>query len=493
MCRGSIMNMVKHSVFLLLLLLLVSGIDGSLSTRTASAQDAGLENLRETGKAFRSVAKQVGSAVVFIKVEKEVKQRGMGSDSFGGSPFNDELLRRFFGQPPQQKRSPHQTPKHNAAGQGSGFIVSADGYIMTNNHVVADADKVTVQLLDGSEYEAKIIGTDPPTDVALIKIDVDEKLPALKLGDSDQLEVGDWVLAFGNPFGLSHTLTAGIVSAKGRSGMGLSDYENFIQTDAAINPGNSGGPLVNLDGEVVGMNTAIYSRSGGYMGIGFAIPINMAKNIRQQLIQDGGVTRGRLGVYIQDLNKDLAESFGINQHEGILVAQVLEDSPAEKAGVQQGDVILKLDGEKVTAVASFRNKVAMTRPGSKVELLVLRGESKKKIKATIGAMDADEDGRPISSGELSELGISLQKLTADLAEQLGYEGIDGVLISKVEPGSIAARAGIRRGHLIEEVNRKEVETPEQVKRLIKESDKKTVLLLVRQGDTSRYLALRINK
>ena len=493
MCRGSIMNMVKHSVFLLLLLLLVSGIDGSLSTRTASAQDAGLENLRETGKAFRSVAKQVGSAVVFIKVEKEVKQRGMGSDSFGGSPFNDELLRRFFGQPPQQKRSPHQTPKHNAAGQGSGFIVSSDGYIMTNNHVVADADKVTVQLLDGSEYEAKIIGTDPPTDVALIKIDVDEKLPALKLGDSDQLEVGDWVLAFGNPFGLSHTLTAGIVSAKGRSGMGLSDYENFIQTDAAINPGNSGGPLVNLDGEVVGMNTAIYSRSGGYMGIGFAIPINMAKNIRQQLIQDGGVTRGRLGVYIQDLNKDLAESFGINQHEGILVAQVLEDSPAEKAGVQQGDVILKLDGEKVTAVASFRNKVAMTRPGSKVELLVLRGESKKKIKATIGAMDADEDGHPISSGELSELGISLQKLTADLAEQLGYEGIDGVLISKVEPGSIAARAGIRRGHLIEEVNRKEVETPEQVKRLIKESDKKTVLLLVRQGDTSRYLALRINK
>ncbi len=493
MCRGSIMNMVKHSVFLLLLLLLVSGIDGSLSTRTASAQDAGLENLRETGKAFRSVAKQVGSAVVFIKVEKEVKQRGMGSDSFGGSPFNDELLRRFFGQPPQQKRSPHQTPKHNAAGQGSGFIVSADGYIMTNNHVVADADKVTVQLLDGSEYEAKIIGTDPPTDVALIKIDVDEKLPALKLGDSDQLEVGDWVLAFGNPFGLSHTLTAGIVSAKGRSGMGLSDYENFIQTDAAINPGNSGGPLVNLDGEVVGMNTAIYSRSGGYMGIGFAIPINMAKNIRQQLIQDGGVTRGRLGVYIQDLNKDLAESFGINQHEGILVAQVLEDSPAEKAGVQQGDVILKLDGEKVTAVASFRNKVAMTRPGSKVELLVLRGESKKKIKATIGAMDTDKDGHPISSGELSELGISLQKLTADLAEQLGYEGIDGVLISKVEPGSIAARAGIRRGHLIEEVNRKEVETPEQVKRLIKESDKKTVLLLVRQGDTSRYLALRINK
>ncbi len=487
------MNKVKHSIFLLLLLLLVSGISGSLLTRTASAQDAGLENLRETGRAFRSVAKQVGSAVVFIKVEKAVKQRGMGSDHFGGNPLSDEFFRRFFGQPPQQRRSPQQAPKHNAVGQGSGFIVSADGYIMTNNHVVGGADKVTVQLLDGSEYEAKIIGTDPPTDVALIKIDVDEKLPALKLGDSDQLEVGDWVLAFGNPFGLSHTLTAGIVSAKGRSGMGLNDYENFIQTDAAINPGNSGGPLVNLDGEVVGMNTAIYSRSGGSMGIGFAIPINMVKNIRQQLIQDGGVTRGRLGVYIQDLDRDLAESFDINQREGILVAQVLEDSPAEEAGLKQGDVILKVAGEKVTTVAKFRNTIAMTKPGSKVELLVLREGNKKKIKATIGAMDTDKDGHPISSGELSELGISLQKLTADLAEQLGYEGIQGVLISKVEPGSIAARAGIRRGHLIEEVNREEVETPEQVKRLIKESDKKTVLLLVRQGDASRYMALRINK
>jgi len=475
------MNKVKHSIFLLLLLLLVSGISGSLLTRTASAQDAGLENLRETGRAFRSVAKQVGSAVVFIKVEKAVKRRGMGSDHFGGNPLSDEFFRRFFGQPPQQKRSPQQAPRHNAVGQGSGFIVSADGYIMTNNHVVGDADKVTVQLLDGSEYEAKIIGTDPPTDVALIKIDVDEKLPALKLGDSDQLEVGDWVLAFGNPFGLSHTLTAGIVSAKGRSGMGLNDYENFIQTDAAINPGNSGGPLVNLDGEVVGMNTAIYSRSGGSMGIGFAIPINMVKHIRQQLIQDGGVTRGRLGVYIQDLNRDLAESFGINQREGILVAQVLEDSPAEDAGLKQGDIILKVAGEKVTTVAKFRNTIAMTKPGKRVELLVLREGSKKKIKATIGAMDTDKDGHPISSGELSELGISLQKLTADLAEQLGYEGIQGVLISKVEPGSIAARAGIQRGHLIEEVNRKEVETPEQVKKLIKESDKKTVLLLVRKG------------
>ena len=227
------------------------------------------------------------------------------------------------------------------------------------------------------------------------------------------------------------------------------------------------------------------------MGIGFAIPINMAKDIRQQLIKHGGVTRGRLGIYIQDLTKDLADSFAIDQHGGILIAQVMEDSPAEKAGLQQGDVILKLNGEKITKVATFRNKIAMTRPESQVELLVLRNGNKKKIKATIGAMDTDENGHPVGSNKLPELGMSLQKLTSDLAEQLGYTGIRGVLVAEVEPGSIAARAGIRRGSLIEEVNREEVETPEQVKALIKKSDRKTVLLLVRQGDASRYLALRI--
>ncbi len=487
------MRIFKRLGFILLVAFLVSGTSGLLLTGTANAQDAGKENLRETGRAFRSVAKQVGPAVVFIKVEKEVKQQTMGENPFAGTPFGDEFFRRFFGQPPQQqpRRAPKQPPHHNAVGQGSGFIISSDGYIMTNNHVVGDADKVTVQLLDGSEYEAKIIGTDPPTDVALIKIDVDEKLPALKLGNSDKLEVGDWVLAFGNPFGLSHTLTAGIVSAKGRSGIGLNDYENFIQTDAAINPGNSGGPLVNLDGEVVGMNTAIYSRSGGYMGIGFAIPINMAKDIRQQLLKHGEVTRGRLGIYIQELTKDLAGSFSLDQHEGILVAQVMEDSPAAKAGLQQGDVILKLDGEKITKVASFRNKIAMTRPGTDVELLVLRDGHKKKITATIEALETDENGHPTASGEIHELGMSLQTLTPDLAEQLGYEGVNGVLVAEVKPGSVAAQAGIQRGNLIEEVNRQEVTTPEQVKSMIKKSDRKTVLLLVRQGKASRYLALRI--
>lgn len=470
---------------LLSLMLVVSGAFPAL------AQDAGLESLRESGKAFRSVAKQVSPAVVFIQVEKEVAQQQM-NNPFGNSPFGDEFFRRFFGQP-NQKQNPHNQnqKKHQSIGQGSGFIISDDGYIMTNNHVVGDADKVTVRLLDGREFTAKTIGTDPPTDVALIKIEADGKLPFLKLGNSDKMEVGDWVLAFGNPFGLSHTLTAGIVSAKGRSGIGLTDYENFIQTDAAINPGNSGGPLVNLDSEVIGMNTAIFSRSGGYMGIGFAIPINMAKNIREQLVEHGSVTRGRLGVYIQDITQDLAESFDLKQSEGILVAQVIDGSPAEKGGLKQGDVILKLNDKSVDNVAKFRNGIAMTRPGTEIKLTVLRNGKEKMIEITIGSLETDGQGQPISADKLPKLGLSLQKLTPELAEQFGYEDAKGVLVTAVEAGSIADRAGIKRGDLIEEVNRKAVTEAHQVKKMIKETDKKTVLLLVRQGAANRYLALKL--
>ena len=470
------------TAFLALFVVIITGLP-------SIAQDAGLENLRESGKAFRSVAKQVSPAVVYIQVEKEVEQQTM-QNPFGNSPFGDEFFRRFFGQPnPHQKQQPQR--KRQSVGQGSGFIISADGYIMTNNHEVGYAYRVTVQLLDGREFTAKTIGTDPPTDVALIKIEADEKLPFLKLGDSDRMEVGDWVLAFGNPFGLSHTLTAGIVSAKGRSGIGLTDYENFIQTDAAINPGNSGGPLVNLDGEVIGMNSAIFSRSGGYMGIGFAIPVNMVKNVRNQLVEHGTVTRGRLGVYIQDIDQDLADSFELDQTTGILVAQVIEDSPAEKAGIKQGDVILKLNGEKIDKVAKFRNTIALTRPGTKIKLTVLRDGKTKQLKVTIGSLETDDEGRPVSADKIPKLGMSLQKLTNELADQFGYEGDSGVMVTAVEPDSIADRAGIKRGDLIEEVNRKAVTEPQQVKELIKESDKKTILLLVRQGDASRYLALKL--
>ncbi|MFO7578062.1 MAG: DegQ family serine endoprotease [Pelovirga sp.] len=471
--------------FLLSVLLLAGGVAPS-----AFAQDPGLENLRETGEAFRSVARKVSPAVVYIQVEKEVQAREQWSNPFEGSPFGDEFFRRFFGQPPQQQQPQQRAPQRRATGQGSGFLISADGYIMTNNHVVGDADKISVQFQDGREFEARLIGADPPTDVALIRIEVDEDLPFLKLGDSDRLEVGDWVLAFGNPFGLSHTMTAGIVSAKGRSGIGLTDYENFIQTDAAINPGNSGGPLVNLDGEVVGMNTAIFSRSGGYMGIGFAIPINMASNIYLQLAEHGTVTRGRIGVYIQDLTRELAESFDIDQRQGILISQVMEDSAADKGGLQQGDVILKLNGDSVTNVASFRNQIALTRPGTTVELEILRKGKIRQHKIVVDTLEA-EVVEATSPGEVPLLGLRLQKLTAELAEQFGYQAGRGVLVAAVEPGSIAALAGIQRGALIEEVNRVEVSEPEEVASLIAESQRDTVLLLVRQGNASRYLALRV--
>ncbi|MFO7766175.1 MAG: DegQ family serine endoprotease [Pelovirga sp.] len=485
--------MTNRKVFGFWLLLLSFLLLGSPALM---AQDTGLESLRETGEAFRSVAREVSPAVVYIQVEQEVQARSRDpwTHPFEGSPFGEEFFRRFFGEPPQGEAP--DRPRRRTTGQGSGFLISADGYIMTNNHVVGDADKITVQFQDGREFEAELIGADPPTDVALIRIDATEELPYIKLGDSDHLEVGDWVLAFGNPFGLSHTMTAGIVSAIGRSGIGLTDYENFIQTDAAINPGNSGGPLVNLDGEAVGMNTAIFSRSGGYMGIGFAIPINMAKNIYLQLAEHGTVTRGRIGVYIQDLTRELAESFEIDQRQGILVSQVMKDSAAEKGGLQQGDIILKLNGEAVENVAAFRNRIAMTRPGTTIELEILREGGLRQHKIVVGTMEAEtasrEDAPDTEPGtdELPQLGLRLQKLTPELAEQFGYQPESGVLVAAVEPGSGAARAGIESGALIEEVNRKDVTDPEQVISLVSESQRDTVLLLVRQGGSSRYIALR---
>ncbi|PLX81504.1 MAG: serine protease [Desulfuromonas sp.] len=475
--------MFRHRVVLssLILGVLVLFLGG-----TAVAQEQGLESLRQTGKAFRSVARDVSPAVVFIQVEKTEQGRSM--EEFLG-PFGDEFFRRFFGEPPQ--RQPKQRPKRRSMGQGSGFIISPDGYIMTNNHVVGDADKVTVRLLDGREFTAETIGTDPPTDLAVIKIDASD-LPFIRLGDSDKLEVGDWVLAFGNPFGLSHTLTAGIVSAKGRSGIGINDYENFIQTDAAINPGNSGGPLVDLDGRVVGINTAIFSRSGGYMGIGFAIPVNMANKIRDQLVQHGRVTRGHLGVYIQDVTRELAESFDIDEGRGILISQVIEGSPAEKAGLQRGDVILEIDGEPAGKVSEFRNRISLTRPETDIRLTILREKKKRSIAVTIGKLDGDQVSQaPARERDIERLGLSLQGLTPELAEKFGYEGAEGVLVTKVDPDSPAADAGIARGDLIQEVNRRSVASPQAVREALK-LKKGSALLLVRSGAGSRYLALQFD-
>jgi len=459
----------------------------------SQAKDGGIENLRQTSKAFADVARQVSPAVVFIQIEKTVQQPEVQFFSpFGpGNPFGDELLRHFFGVPgPGKSPRAHPSPGQRVVGQGSGFIISRDGYILTNNHVVGDADKVTVKLLDGREFTAKTIGVDPHSDVAVIKIDAVD-LPVLELGDSDAIEVGEWVVAIGNPFGLSHTLTVGVVSAKGRSSIGIADYENFIQTDAAINPGNSGGPLVDLDGKVVGMNTAIFSQSGGYMGIGFAIPINMAKSIKDQLIQTGSVVRGYLGIVIQDLTPELAKSFGMKDQKGIVVAQVSEDSPAEKAGMKQGDVIVEFDGKPVDQVGPFRNEVALKTPGSTEDITVLRNGERKVLSVTIGQLTDKEGDVAEGPHNLEKLGMTVQNLTPELAHQLGLEGKKGVVVTGVAQGSVAALANIKPGGMILEVNRQPIENTEELKKAMAEAPEDSpVLLLILEGEYARYVALQ---
>jgi serine protease Do len=469
----------------------------------AHALDGGVESLRQTGKAFASVARAVSPSVVFIQVEGKASPTAISgfSSPFGQEfPFGDDLFKRFFGDQfsgiPQMPKQ--EEPKHErrAIGQGSGFVFAAkDGlmsdktYILTNNHVVEDAEKIRVTFQDGREFDAKVTGRDPQSDVAVVEIKAGG-LPSLRWGNSSDLEVGEWVVAIGNPFGLSHTLTVGVVSAKGRTSVGINDYEDFIQTDAAINPGNSGGPLVNLDGEVVGINTAIFSRSGGYMGVGFAIPSNLAKAIAYQLIEHGEVTRGYLGIVIQQLTPDLAESFGIDSAKGILVAQVSEDSPAENAGLRQGDVIVEYRGEPVTDVGSFRNQVSLTAPGSTEAVTVLRGDKRKTLQVTIGRLTEDKLIAQGSAQSADEIGLTVQTLTPQLAEQFDAKPGEGVVVTEVRPGSVAAMAGIETGSVILQVNREPVGSAADFQRAVKQapSDKR-VLLLVRKGGMQRYVAL----
>ncbi|MCI5144617.1 MAG: Do family serine endopeptidase, partial [Candidatus Electrothrix sp. AR3] len=343
----------------------------------AMAEQSDIALLDRSAKAFSSVVKKVGPAVVYIGVEKTSKAPG-GQQL--DEMLTDPLFEHFFGK--KFDRFPQKPSPFKQHGTGSGFIISADGLILTNNHVVEDADNIKVKLADKRNFTAKVVGTDPQSDVALIKIE-GENLPTLPLGDSDRLEVGEWVIAIGSPFELSQSVTVGVVSAKGRSKVGINDYENFIQTDAAINPGNSGGPLLNIHGQAIGINTAIFSRSGGSMGISFAIPINMAKSIEEQLRSTGKVVRGWLGLMIQDMNEDLAQSFDLKKAEGILVSEVTADSPAEKAGLHQGDILLSLNGSKLTDVTDLRNRIAMTVPGSTAKLKIIRDSKRKQIDVLI--------------------------------------------------------------------------------------------------------------
>ncbi len=462
------------------------------------AERKDIETLRNTGQVFAEIAEKVTPAVVFVSVEQVVVQQM--PDFFFGDPFeefNDEFFKRFFGQPfPRQWRQQPRQQKQIRRGQGSGFIISSDGYIMTNNHVVEGAEKITVKLSDDRELSAKVVGTDPDTDIAVIKIDANN-LPTVQLGDSDKLKVGEWVIAIGNPFGLSHTVTAGIVSAKGRSRIGLTEYEDFIQTDAAINFGNSGGPLLNIDGKVVGINSAIFSRSGSYTGIGFAIPINMAKYVYEKIRTEGKVTRGYMGIYGEDVSPEMAEHFGVKDRKGILVNKVIENSPASKSGIEKGDIIVKMDGNTVGDWNGFRNEVARKAPGKKINLTVIRNGSEKDFEVKLEVKESKAALAEAGGKEAKQLGITVQDLTPELARQFGYtDEKSGVIVSDVDPASPAADAGITVGTLITEVNRQKVGDTQDFWKLVRKAEDSVLLYIRRnteQGEISRYVIVKFSK
>jgi len=456
----------------------------------AANDDENIQLLDRSAKAFSSVVKKAEPAVVHVRVEKKAGE----APNEQINPFNDPFFQRFFGPSFKQPNTPQ--PEQKAQASGSGFLISDDGYILTNNHVIDNADKITVRVEGEQELEAKVIGTDPQSDVALIKISDGRKFPYLPLGDSDGLEVGEWVIAIGSPFGLDRTVTVGVVSAKGRNRMGINEYENFIQTDAAINPGNSGGPLLNIHGEVIGMNTAIFSRSGGYMGIGFAIPVNMAKTVKAQLLTKGKVTRSWLGVSIQDMTSELARSFKLKEKTGALVTEVSKDSPAEKAGIKQGDLITSLNGKPVADVSDLRNRVAMTPPKTKIDLVLIRNEQQKELTVQVEEQPSDmkslAGGSPQQQEAFQKAGLSLQDLTPELARQFGYQMGQGVLVAEVTPGSPAAMARIPAGSLIEEVNRQQVRNLKELTQVLAKSNgAKDILLLIRSGNRSQYVVLGV--
>jgi len=469
----------------------------SLAT-PAFASDGGIESLRQTGKAFASVAGQVSPSVVNIQTEVTAQGKsaaGRPSPFNHGFPFGEEFFERFFGDrhPGPRGESPRNEPRQ--IGQGSGFVFAPKGgvqgdksFILTNSHVVEGADKILVRLQDGREFEAKVTGRDPQSDVAVIEIPAGG-LPPLPLADSARLDIGEWVIAVGNPFGLSHTVTVGVVSAKGRTSLGINDYEDFIQTDAAINPGNSGGPLIDLDGRVVGMNTAIVSRSGGYMGVGFAIPSNLIQAMAEQIITSGAVTRGYLGIIIQQLTPDLAHSFGMAPRQGILVAQVSPDSPAAKAGLRQGDVIIAHDGQPVTDVGAFRNHIALTPPGQATRLTLVREGREQEVSLNVGTLNKEALTAAESTQDAASLGLTVQTLTPQLADQFGATPGEGVVVTAVKPGSIAARTGIEAGTVILQVNQQPLSSAADFKHALERNPGNRILLLIRRGDMQQFVVL----
>jgi len=448
---------------------------------------------------FTEVAKAVTPAVVNITTvisEKVTDGRSMPDEL-------RERMEEFFGGPngpfgPRSFRGPQgpgEPPRgHRGGGQGSGVIVSPDGYVLTNNHVIDGAREVTVTLPDKREFQGKIVGTDPKTDLAVVKID-GQNLPSVAWGDASKLQVGEYVLAVGNPFGLNSTVTLGIVSALGRGRMGITQYEDFIQTDAAINPGNSGGALVNTRGELVGINTAIFSQNGGYQGVGFAVPTSMSKPIYESLIKTGKVVRGYLGIGIQDLNHDLAKSFGIKDSKGALVSDVKEDGPADQGGLKQGDVITSYQGSPVEDAVALQRMVTSTSVGSKVPVKIMRDGREKELTITIGEQHDTTKTAKAEAGEkdYAFAGVAVQDLDKDTAKELGMKGkAQGVVVTSVEPDSGADKAGLMPGDVIREINRqpvKSVKEFEKVSSAVKKGD--NVLILINRRGNALFLSAKV--
>lgn len=438
---------------------------------------------------FVELAKKLNPTVVNIRTAKNIKAkqrlRKPQQQNPYGNNFLDDFFNRFFDEMPQQRPRREQS-------LGTGFIISADGYILTNNHVVNAADEVMVKLSDGRELKGEIKGLDEKIDLALIKISDKDKLPFAELGDSDALEVGEWVMAIGNPFGLSHTVTAGIVSAKGRV-IGSGPYDDYIQTDASINPGNSGGPLFSAQGKVIGINTAIIAGGGG--GIGFAIPVSMAKTVISQLRDSGKVTRGYLGVRFQPLTPDLAKSFGLDSEKGALIASVEKDTPAERAGLKTGDVILEYDGKQINEGNELPRFVAATPIDKKVKLSIFRDGKKQDLTIVVGKLkDGSSEATGDNRSQSDKIGITLEELNKETAERLGVRETKGLVVREVKPGSSAEDSGVSPGSIVIEINGQHIESLAVFNLVVAKLVKGDVVrLLLRRPDNSvHYVAIKVD-
>ncbi len=449
--------------------------------------------MKDFSEGFSAVAEYVTPSVVTVETEKTVRVNSSPFGGFGDFFGNDDPFQQFFGSPHGRGQQ-----EQKLAGLGSGVIISEDGYIITNNHVIDNTDKIKVTLSNDKVYDAKLIGTDPKTDLAVLKID-EKGLPAVKVANSDKIRVGQWAIAIGNPFSrqLSNTVTAGIVSGVARSSVGFDTDVDFLQTDAAINPGNSGGALVNLSGELVGINSAIISKSGGYEGIGFAIPSNVAKSIMEQLIKNGKVSRGYLGIQMQDITSDVAKAMSLKSPRGAIIAQVMEGSPADRAQLQQGDVIIKVNGKEIENGADIRKNIVTKKPGAEVDVTLLRDGKEISVKIILGEAPSEpvalKNDAPMEKKTAERIGMGVTGTTPEIANKYGLNAKEnGVVVTSINPNGPAAQGGLREGDLIRRIGRQDIKGMKDYNEAMNKIDKgETALFLINRKGTAMYIAFNI--